>query len=110
MGCFLGVGVFFGFQIAIEILSRPFLSLSPLAVLGGVAVGLLSLAGAFAAFLLAFGKAEGETREQAKLSKQSLRVLEILEDESRRQAWFTIGRTVGRFIGKVFKRNSSGKS
>jgi hypothetical protein len=44
-----------GFSNAGDLLSRPFAQLSPLALLGGIALGMLSLVGLVAGFILGFG-------------------------------------------------------
>lgn len=44
-----------GFPNAIDLLSKPFAELSPLGLLGGIALGALSLVGLVAGFVIAFG-------------------------------------------------------
>lgn len=47
--------IVFGFPNAIDLLSKPFAEISPLGLLGGIALGVLSLVGLFAGFSIAFG-------------------------------------------------------
>jgi len=54
--------IVFGVANAIDMLSRPFAELSPLSLLGGIILGVLSLFGLIAAFGIAFG--DGPSRPE----------------------------------------------
>jgi|GEM_PF-3056216 len=102
--------VWMGLDKAGQILSKPFSALSPLELLGGIAIGVACLWGISIALIAAFGR--GVTRQEHNKQKNEARRKEMfallmeqehIKDQQKFNAGaiYTAMYSVGRFIGRL---------
>ena len=97
-GVVLGFGATLLISLAGESLGKPFASLSPLELIGGICAGIVGFLAICVAFVIAFGK--GQSRAEATT---------VAEEQRRRTAENRIRQSdrdyeLGRFAGRLFRK------
>jgi hypothetical protein len=100
---------FWAFNKAIDSLGKPFASLSPLELLGGIAIGVFGGWLIWFAAFVAFGKGKSRIEADAESAIQRRQYVEAYlrekdRDSRQRTQAYESARTVGRYVGRLVRR------